>query len=215
MPQIAAVMGIASLTIAGVIALDRLDDVGREGGTAADAALLTWLVLRQSLARLRGRSAGGLVPWRRRRVTPPIAPRTHRLDDWSEEWHALEARLRAVEGRLVEQRLAVRRGGPTDRWDLEARTGTFASARLLGTVEEHGHGRQMTRWRAWPRFARVPIVGAIALAFLGSMAMISGASLAAGVLIALAAVVAIRALLDASEALSAITAAAGPQLADR
>ena len=212
---IAAVMGIASLTIAGVIALDRLDDVGREGGTAADAALLTWLVLRQSLARLRGRSAGGLVPWRRRRVTPPIAPRTHRLDDWSEEWHALEARLRAVEGRLVEQRLAVRRGGPTDRWDLEARTGTFASARLLGTVEEHGHGRQMSRWRAWPRLARVPIVGAIALAFLGSMAMISGASLAAGVLIALAAVVAIRALLDASEALSAITAAAGPQLADR
>ena len=212
---VAAVMAATSLTIAGVIALDRLDDLGREGGSVSDALLLTWLVLRQSLARLRGRVAGGLVPWRHRPVARPLAPRTHRVEEWSDEWHALEARLRAVEGRLVEQGLAVRRGGATDRWDLEARNGTFASARLLGAVEEHGHGRQMIRWRSWPRIAPVPIVGAVVLAVLGLLAMGDGALPAAGVLIALTAVVAIRTLLDASDAVSAITVAAGPQPADR
>ncbi len=73
----------------------------------------------------------------------------------------MEARLRAVEERLIASGAAVRRGGTYEPWDLEVRTGSFASARLIGTIEEHGHGNQMVRWKVWPRVWRGSAVVAL------------------------------------------------------
>ena len=67
----------------------------------------------------------------------------------------MEARLRVAEARLIE---FGRRGA--SRWRLrpvgpEVRTASFASARLLGTIEGHGY---RTRWcggecgRGWVEF---------------------------------------------------------------
>ena len=43
-------------------------------------------------------------------------------------------------------------GGDYDRWDVEVRGGVLAAARLFMTVEEHGAGKQLFRFRRWPRF---------------------------------------------------------------
>jgi hypothetical protein len=47
--------------------------------------------------------------------------------------------------------VSVRRGGDYDRWDLEVRGGLFGAARILMTLEEHGAGRQLMRFRSWPK----------------------------------------------------------------
>jgi hypothetical protein len=44
-------------------------------------------------------------------------------------------------------------GSETDRWDLHAHLGPLGAARLRATVEEHGHGRQLLRFRIWPRWS--------------------------------------------------------------
>jgi O-antigen biosynthesis protein len=43
------------------------------------------------------------------------------------------------------------RGGDYDRWDLEVRGGLLGAVRLLATTEEHGAGRQLVRFRLWPK----------------------------------------------------------------
>jgi hypothetical protein len=57
------------------------------------------------------------------------------------------------------------RGGGTDRWDIQVRLGPLGSARLRVAAEEHGHGRQLVRYRVWPRWSRAlpPIVVLLAL----------------------------------------------------
>jgi hypothetical protein len=57
------------------------------------------------------------------------------------------------------------RGGGTDRWDMQVRLGPLGSARLRIAAEEHGQGRQLVRYRVWPRWSRAlpPIVVMLAL----------------------------------------------------
>ena len=81
-------------------------------------------------------------------------------------WKRGPRRLRCS---LKRQEAAWRPGGDFDDWDFEVRGGLFASARLLSTVEEHGGGRQMVRFRAWPRLSAFALAafgafGALALA---------------------------------------------------
>ena len=59
----------------------------------------------------------------------------------------------AEEG-LRAEGLALEIGGEFDRWDLEVRGGFFGCARLRLAVEEHGGGRQLARFRVWPRVGR-------------------------------------------------------------
>jgi len=177
--------------------------------------LLATLVLGQSLARLRGRIAGGLVPWRRRGAGAWLLPRAYRLEGWSEDWHALEARLRAVEGRLDQAGVAVSRGGATDRWDLEARVGGFASAKLLGAIEEHGHGRQMVLWLAWSRpwiGSLIVVAGSLALS---ARAALDGGLLAAGSFALIAACVLVRTIMDMGQAVAVLVDATGLERGDR
>jgi hypothetical protein len=114
-------------------------------------ALIASLHLLQPLARLWGRLHYGLTPWRRRSQSDFAFPRPRNCSIWSERWQALETRLEAVEATLRGQGAVVERGGDFDRWDLEVRGGLFGTVRTRMAIEEHGGGKQLVRFRSWPR----------------------------------------------------------------
>lgn len=103
----------------------------------------------QPAARLGGRLALGLTPWRRRSDTWPIAPRIRVTKLWSEKWRSAESWMQLLESRIFERGFAWR-GGDFDDWDLRIRGGLAGSARVLLGVEDHGSGRQLLRWRVEP-----------------------------------------------------------------
>jgi hypothetical protein len=84
------------------------------------------------------------------------------------------------------------RGGDFDPWDLEVRCGTLGTARALLALEEHGSGRQMGRWRVWPRASRPASILAMLCAALAAAAWSDEARLAALVLAAFAIVLSVR-----------------------
>lgn len=151
--------------------------------------LTTGLHLAQPVARLRGRIAHGLTPWRRRGLggwTLPV-PRTYTI--WSETWRSPEEWLGEIEQELVGTGAVVRRGGDYDNWDLEVRGGLFGSARLLHAIEEHGGGRQLVRYRVWPRWATGSLLlgGGLGLAAIAALVneepAVGGTLLILGILI--------------------------------
>ena len=128
-------------------------------------AITAFLHLIQPLARLIGRLRHGLSPWRgpgrRRDQGRPrrdrwILPLPQKAVCWSERWEPSESRLRSLQsvlkekwGRQTEPHLQC--GGDFDPWDLEVRGGLFGATRLQMVIEEHGGGRQLVRFHAWPR----------------------------------------------------------------
>lgn len=109
-------------------------------------------------------------------------PREWTAAFWIESGQAPEMWLEEIRSAIREDGGLVLSGGDFDRWDLEVRSG-LAAARLLMAVEEHGQGRQMVRFRVWPRWSRIGLVLtllATALSFLAvldrawSMAMLFG-----------------------------------------
>ncbi len=113
--------------------------------------LTAFLHLLQPLARLCSHLRGGLTPWRQHRGPGHVLPRRRIFAIWSERWHASDEWLEFVEAALRTAGACVRRGGDYDRWDLEARSGMFGAARTHMAIEEHGSGRQLVRFRMWPR----------------------------------------------------------------
>jgi len=113
--------------------------------------LTTLLHLMQPLARLRGRVRYGLTPWRWRSTRGLVWPWPRTLKLWSEQWQCPMARLQSIEETLKVEGTVGSRGGDYDRWDLEVRGGLLGAVRLLATTEEHGAGRQLVRFRLWPR----------------------------------------------------------------
>jgi cellulose synthase/poly-beta-1,6-N-acetylglucosamine synthase-like glycosyltransferase len=112
-------------------------------------SLTALLHLLQPLVRLCSRLRYGLTPWRSGASGLSLPwPRT--ITSWSERWQAPEKRLQSVETILQTRGIAVYRGGDYDRWDLEARRGTFGAVRLRMVNEEHGAGKQLVRFRLWP-----------------------------------------------------------------
>ena len=109
------------------------------------------LHLMQPMARLIGRLRHGLTPWRRRGPAHLAFPRWRNLSIWSERWRAPEQWIGTIEGALRGQGVVVRRGGDYDRWDLEVRGGILGTVRTRMAIEEHGAGRQLLRFRLWPR----------------------------------------------------------------
>jgi GT2 family glycosyltransferase len=114
-------------------------------------SLTAFLHILQPLARLRGRLRYGLTPWRWRGMQGVVMPWPRWFTMWDEQWRSTEARLQAVEAALQAGSVPVCRGGDYDRWDLEIRGGLFGTARVLMAIEEHGAGRQLVRFRTWPR----------------------------------------------------------------
>jgi GT2 family glycosyltransferase len=121
-------------------------------------ALTAGLHLIQPVARLTGRIRFGLTPWRYRGFSRFILPWNRVVNVWSETWKAPETWLTDLEKSLKDKNTPVFRGDDFNEWDLEIRGGLCGSVRTLMAIEEHGEGKQMIRFRAWPRFCPVATV---------------------------------------------------------
>jgi hypothetical protein len=156
------------------------------------SALVATLYILQPLARLYGRLRVGLSPFRRRGPAGVAAPIPRTATTWSEDWAAPEERLTEIEEHLWRSGAIVRRGGEYARWDLEVLSGPLGSVRMRMAVEEHGAGRQLMRFRSWPRPSRGGLVVALVLAAIATAAGVDGAWPACALLGAAALVVALR-----------------------
>ncbi|MEW6753334.1 MAG: glycosyltransferase [Candidatus Latescibacterota bacterium] len=164
--------------------------------------LTTLLYLAQPLARLHGRLAHGLTPWRRRGNGSFAVPGLRQTAVWSESWRPSEQWLAALGASFARQGTVFRPGGDFDRWDLEVRVGMGGSARLRMAIEEHGGGRQLARFRAWPRPGRVPLLAVTVLVLLAEGARDAQAWTAAVLLGGTALLTAARILRDCGAALA-------------
>ncbi len=115
--------------------------------------LITMLHLMQPLARLWARARHGLTALRRRVPRALAVPLPRHASIWSEFWRPPMKALDSLARRLRRDGAVLVLGGQYDRWDIEVRGGTLGAARLFMTVEEHGGGKQMFRFRCWPRFS--------------------------------------------------------------
>jgi GT2 family glycosyltransferase len=144
-------------------------------GTATEGvavrSLTAFLFVLQPVARLVGRLRYGLTPWRRRGEFVFAVPWPRRRQVWSEHWRSQNERLLELERDLRARCMTVLRGSDTDRWDIHVRLGPLAAARVRVAVEEHGHGRQLIRYRIWPRWSRVlpAVVALLGLWLAGSI----------------------------------------------
>jgi GT2 family glycosyltransferase len=172
-------------------------------------ALVFALHLVQPVARLAGRVGDGLTPWRQRGRRLSARRLALARSVWSEQWREPEWRLTFLESVLREDDRRVRRGGDFDRWDLELWTGLLAGARLLATTEEHGTGRQLTRFRAWARLSRPSVLVVLVLVALAGAAWTSGAGWVAVILAAAGGMVGWRALWESAVAVAALGEAIG------
>jgi hypothetical protein len=103
------------------------------------------------MARLYGRIKHGLTPWRLKGSVSSLPYllvfRSSIFTHWSEDWRAAEDWLADVEKKLISLKTRVKRGGDFDRWDIQVRNSLFSVSRALLTVEEHGGGKQMLKFR--------------------------------------------------------------------
>jgi O-antigen biosynthesis protein len=170
-------------------------------------ALTAFLHLIQPLARLSGQLRGGLAPRRRRYDIHASLPWRRTCSIWSEHRRPPEERLRAIESSLREGGIAVHRGGAHDGWDLEWRSGSLGSARLIMGLEDHALGMQLVRFRWWPRCAPAGLSLTVLFLGLGAWAALDEAWVACGVLSAIAVALALRALQECATAMGAIAQA--------
>jgi len=138
--------------------------------------LTTLLHLLQPLARLRGRMLSGLVLWRQHNGCGFVFPVPRAVELWSELWRSPNEWLRWLQAEIKKTGAVILSGGDYDPWDLQVRIGVHGGARMLMTTEEHGDGRQMLRFRCWPKCSTQ------GLALLLLCSLISSGALVAGVL---------------------------------
>jgi GT2 family glycosyltransferase len=132
-------------------AAKRASSVPRQPGFSSRSRVtIALLHLLQPIARLCGRFAGGLHPWRYRRVSRFAFPSSREFNIWSETPASIQERLTRWEASLRANGYTVRRGREFDRWDLEVRVGFFGGAKLWALAEEHGAGKQLIRLRIRP-----------------------------------------------------------------
>lgn len=166
-------------------------------------AIIALLHLLQPTARLKGRIAQGLGPWRRPRTTCKFClPWPRRDAIWSEQWKMPDQRLAEFEQQLLKAATKPKRGGDFDRYDLEVRGGVFGCVRMLTAIEEHGDGKQLIRLRAWPVFGLASVL-AILMAAASIAAMVSLAIVPAILLGIVAGFMLVRLLGDWSAAMAA------------
>src|SRR6266487_1260965 len=165
------------------------------------------LHLLYSAARLWGRLRHGLAPWRRHGGPGLSLRRRRSLAIWTERWQAAEQRLQELELAVRGARVPVVRGGPYDRWDLQAHGGMLGAVRILMAIEEHGAGRQLVRVRLWPRYSPGAVVLIILVAGLSISAAIDHAIVAAALFGALAGLLALRALHETASVAAAVRSA--------
>ncbi len=170
-------------------------------------ALTLLLHLLQPMARLLGRQRGGLVPWRRNGEKHVSLPRRRSSAVWSDCWRPPQERLHSIESFLRGRGIPVFPGGGHDRWDLEVRTGPLGPVRLIMGIEDHALGRQLIRFRWWPRYAPAGLWLAVPFAALGAGAGLDEAWAACAILSAVPVAVAFRAIQESAAAMGAIAQA--------
>jgi GT2 family glycosyltransferase len=174
-------------------------------------ALTAWLYVIQPAARLTGRLAQGLTPWRRRGSAGLVFPIPRMRTVWSETWRATNDRLRALDGTLRASGAVVRHGGPFDRWDLEVQGGPFGATRLRMALEEHGEGKQLARFRLWPRLSPLSVCLLAVFVPLAVLAGLDNATAAGAALAGIALAIVVIGLKDCASSLaSALAAVAAP-----
>jgi len=143
--------------------------------------LTSLLHLIQPVARMWGRYRGRRVPRAKgRRGFRMPWPRKGWV--WSETWRAPESYTVAVDAALDRRGVLVTRGGGCDPWDLELRGGVLGCARICMAVEDHGGGRQMVRFRTWPKVGWATLSLITLLGLLAALAAVDGAWVAAAIL---------------------------------
>ena len=139
------------------------------GWATVQRYMLTALLhLLQPMARLLGRVGSGLTVLRRRGPRSLVLPVPRSTTVWCENWRGPERQLGALMDTLRQEGAVLVIGGECDRWDLEVRGGALGAARLTMAVEEHGGGRQLFRFRMWPRFS---VEGAVAIGVFTALAL--------------------------------------------
>jgi O-antigen biosynthesis protein len=175
-------------------------------------ALTAYLHMAQPLVRLWGRIRLGLTPWRRCEVTgvsvPWPWPKTFNL--WSETWRSSIDWLESLEANIKALRTVVMRGGDYDRWDLELRGGLLGSVRVLMAVEEHGGGKQLVRFRTWPKCSSAAIMLTLLFAVLSAAAAVGQAWIACGALNMVAFLFMMRIFKECGAAMAAVTTVLRP-----
>jgi GT2 family glycosyltransferase len=166
--------------------------------------LTVLLYLLQPVARLRGRLAHGLTPWRRRGPARSVSPWPRTVALWHPRGRSAPEHLAGISQALREAGAVVRPGGDFDRWDLDVRVGVLGAVRVLMATEEHGAGRQLLRFRIRPRVPPVWL-GLVALGLAGSAAAAVSQAWVAAVTLGLGAGLALsRALTDSGRASGAV-----------
>jgi glycosyltransferase involved in cell wall biosynthesis len=143
-------------------------------GRATLRTLTAALFLVQPAARLTGRLAQGLAPWRRARLRGFRMPRPRSDALWFEEWSGFGDRMLTLEEALRACGAHVRRGGQFDRWELHARAGALGGIRLRAALEDHDGGTQLLRVRTWPSLSRSAWGSLAALAALATGGFVVG-----------------------------------------
>ncbi|MEW6232847.1 MAG: glycosyltransferase [Chloroflexota bacterium] len=166
--------------------------------------LTAWLHLLQPLARLRGRQHNGLTSRWRYDARDFALPRPRTLAIWTERWRAPSARLQSIEATLRTDGANVLRGGDYDRWDLEIQGGMLGAVRIIMAIEEHGLGRQLLRFRTWPRCASGGLALTLVCAILASGAALDQAWVAAIILGLVAALLALCTLQQCAAAMAGV-----------
>jgi O-antigen biosynthesis protein len=190
-PPLLVVVPVLALAVATLMAQATLAGASATFATARRSPMLRWrlraltalLHLLGPAARLAGRIAGGLTPWRHRPAEAAI-PWPRNLMTWSDQWRAPTDRLAALEATIRARGAAVLRGGTFDRWDLEIRRGGLATVRLLMSVEDNPGRTQVVRIRWWPRLSPVVALAPLLLGGLAANAAMKGSDAAAIVLAA-------------------------------
>ena len=144
--------------------------------------LTACLHLMQPLARLQGRLAFGLTPWRNTQLSKLSWPGPRQIALWCEKWRSPDAVLASLERALRRARAQVLVGGDFDHWDLEVRGGLLGAVQLQWAVEEHGAGKQLFRFRLWPKPSVSGVFLISMLSLLSTEALREGAFLAGAVL---------------------------------
>jgi O-antigen biosynthesis protein len=169
------------------------------------------LYMLQPLARLGGRIRYGLAPWRRLSVPGRALPVPRTTSIWSELWRSPEEWLERVEAKLRAAAGQAIQGGAYDRWDLQVPGGMLGAARMRMAVEEHGAGRQLVRFRLWPKLWLPGVVVTVVLAALAVGAALDGVWFACGILGAAAVVLGVLVVQDCATAASILLSALDKQ----
>ena len=173
--------------------------------------VITYLHLLQPPIRLYGRLRHGLTPWRTRGARMLALPVPRNLEVWSENWASPTERLVRLEGELRLRQASILSGGSFDSWDIEVRGGVLGAARMRMAVEEHGRGRQLLRFRVWPRLPAGAIAVVVLAALFAALAASRGSLAGVAIFGALAIVFLVRLLRECAAAVALLLRAAAEQ----